>query len=259
MLKKILTGIVGFIVLVVFLSSFTTVKTGEKAVVLHWGAYEGKVLEPGLHWLNPFSEGVVKMDVTLGKQEAEVRAATSDLQDVTTKVALNHRLDSDKAGEIYSTLKTDWESRVVVPSLNEAIKAVTAKYTAEQLVTKREEARSAIKDLITEKLAAHHIIVEDLNIVNFEFSPSFNSAIEAKVTAEQSALAAKNKLEQSKYEAEQRIAQAKGEAEAIKIQAEAIQSQGGSDYVQLQAIAKWNGVLPTSFVPGSAVPFLNLK
>ena len=109
-----------------------------------------------------------------------------------------------------------------------------------------------------ERLQRDFMVVDEFSIVNFNFSESFNTAIEAKVTAEQNALAAKNKLEQSKYEADQRIATAKGEAEAIKIQAQAIQTQGGAAYINLKAIEKWNGLLPVYMMGNSPVPFINL-
>ncbi len=257
--KKIILGSVAFIVLIIFLLSFTTVKAGQKAVVLNFGAYKGKTLEPGLHWLMPFRDKIVKMDVTVIKQEQGVRAATKDLQDVTAQVALNHQIDPDHVSDVYVSLTKDYEERVIVPSLQESVKAATAKYTAEELITKRSEVREEIKRLLTDKLVPHHMIVNDFNIINFSFSPSFTSAIEKKVTAEQDALASKNKLEQTKYEAEQSVVSARAQAESIKIQAEAVNAQGGADYVQLQAIAQWDGHLPTQFVPGSALPFVNLK
>lgn len=102
------------------------------------------------------------------------------------------------------------------------------------------------------------IIISGMNITNLEFSPSFNTAIEAKVTAEQNALAQKNKLEQVKYEAQQTIEKAKAEAESIKIQAESVNSQGGADYVKLKAIEKWNGVLP-QYQLGNATPIIDIS
>lgn len=259
LVKKIGGGIVAVIVLVILLSTFTIVRAGQKAVVLNWGAYNGKTLEPGLHWLVPFRDKSVKMDTTVLKQEADVNAATKDLQDVTTHVALNHRIDPAHVADVYVSLTRDYETRVVVPSLQESVKAATAKYTAEELITKRAEVREEIKKLLTDKLAPHHMLVDDFNIINFSFSASFSQSIEKKVTAEQDALASKNKLEQTKYEAEQTVVSAKAQAESIKIQAEAIQQQGGENYVNLKAIEKWDGKLPTQFVPGSALPFVTLK
>lgn len=248
-----------FVLVVLFFSSLTTVSASQRALVLNFGAFNGKVLDPGLHWLVPIQQSIVKMDVSVQKVEAEATAATKDLQDVHSKVALNFALDQESIGDIYLSFRGDHADRMIVPALQEAIKSATAKYTAEELITKRSEVRDQIKLLLKEKLTPHHVRVDEFNIVNFAFSPSFNRAIEEKVTAEQNALASKNKLEQTKYEAEQTIVSAKAQAESIRIQAEAIQQQGGENYVNLKAIEKWNGVLPAQFVPGSALPFVTLK
>ena len=126
------------------------------------------------------------------------------------------------------------------------------------MITKRAIASEEMEVLLRQRLLEAHIAVSNVDIVNFDFSPAFNESIEQKVTAEQNALREENKLKQVEFEAQQRIEQARGEAEAIRIQAQAIQQQGGKDYVQLQAILQWDGKLPQQFVPGSAIPFLNL-
>jgi regulator of protease activity HflC (stomatin/prohibitin superfamily) len=135
------------------------------------------------------------------------------------------------------------------------VKATTAKFTAEELITKREEVRDAIKGLLTEKLAGTGLKVEQLSIINFDFSTSFNNAIEAKVTAEQNALAAKNKLDQVKYEAQQAIEEARGKASALQIEAQAINTN--PQIIQLRAIEKWDGKLPQ--VTSGATPFININ
>lgn len=135
------------------------------------------------------------------------------------------------------------------------MKASTAKFTAEELITKRELVRAEAKAALREKLEPRGIMVDEFNIVNFAFSGTFNSAIEAKVTAEQSALAARNKLEQIKFEADQRVAEARGKAEAIRIESDALRSN--PQILELRALEKWDGVLPQ--VTGSSVPFINLQ
>jgi len=135
------------------------------------------------------------------------------------------------------------------------VKAGTAKFTAEELITRREQVREVTKQFLREKLEPRGIIVDEFNIVNFAFSNTFNSAIEAKVTAEQSALAAKNKLEQIKFEADQRIAEARGKAEAIHVESEALRDN--PQILELRALEKWDGVLPQ--VTGGAIPFINLQ
>jgi regulator of protease activity HflC (stomatin/prohibitin superfamily) len=142
--------------------------------------------------------------------------------------------------------------------VQESVKAATAQFTAQELIELRPKVKDEIRRHLAERLHARHIVADDFSIVNFDFSDSYEQSVEAKQVAQQNALKAENDLRRIRVEAEQRIAQATAEAEAIRIQAEAIRSQGGSEYVQLQAIAKWDGHLPEQFVPGSAIPFLNL-
>jgi len=250
----------GAIVVIVFLAinPFVMVSAGERGIVLNWGAVSDKILDEGIHWRTPIAQSVKKLDVKVQKEQVEAQAASRDLQTVSTTLALNYNLMADKVNKLWQDIGKNYKERLIDPAIQEAVKATTANYTAEELVTKRQQVGQDIKAALSERLGKNYINVDEVSIVNFDFSASFNTAIEAKVTAEQNALAAKNKLEQSKYEAEQRIAQAKGEAEAIKIQAQAINSQGGADYVQLQAVRQWNGQLPIQMIPGATVPFLNL-
>lgn len=262
--KLIGFGAVGVVVvmLLLLLNPFTQVGAGERGVVLNWGAVSGEVLEPGLHFVMPISQDVKIVDVQTKTISFDgnnaLGAASNDLQDVKIAVIANYHVNPDKVGTIYQQYGSTFEESILSPIVREAVKSVSANYTAEQLVTKRAEFSSKVATILGEKLSERDVTLERLNIVNLNFSESFNKAIEAKVTAEQDALAAKNKLQQVQFEADQRVAQAKGEAEAIKIQAEAITQQGGQAYVDLQAIKKWNGELPTTMLPGSAVPFINL-
>lgn len=235
------------------------VPVGYRGVQLRLGNTTGEIYGQGWNFRLPFVEKTRNMEVRTQKEVVTAISASRDLQSVSAEVALNFSLNQDKLVSLYQTVGDEYKERIISPVLQEAVKAVTAKYTAEELITKRNQVSQDIKDLLEEKLLYRGITPEDFNIVNFEFSESFDQAIELKVTAEQNALASKNKLEQIKYEAEQAVVTAKGEAEAIRIQAEAINSQGGADYVQLQAIEKWNGVLPSQFIPGQVLPFINVR
>ena len=134
--------------------------------------------------------------------------------------------------------------KIIQPAVQEVFKSVVAKYSAEQLITDRAAVSKDIETSLNTRLENYWIIIQSFNIVNFDFSKSFNDAIEAKVTAEQNALAEKNKLEKVKYESEQKIVAAEAQAKAIEIQAKAIQNQWGKEYVQLKWIEQWNGKLP---------------
>ena len=255
-LKFIGLGIMGVIIISLLFSCFYIINAGERGVIVTLGNPSDEVISEGLHFKAPVIQHIIKFDIKTQKDEVDTNAASKDLQTVSAKIAVNYHLEQTSASRIYKEVGTGYVDRLLSPAVQESVKASTAQYTAEELITKRELVRESIKTLLVSKMSARGIVIEDVLITNFDFSKSFNDAIEAKVTAEQNALAAKNKLAQVDYEAQQRVTQAKGEAEAINIQAEAIMSQGGKEYVQLQAIAKWNGQMPQ--VTGGAMPFINL-
>jgi regulator of protease activity HflC (stomatin/prohibitin superfamily) len=250
--KRVLTVLV---VLLIILGSFGTVKAGQVGVKTRFNAVTGKVIEPGLYFKLPFIEKVQKMDVMTQKEQTDATAASKDLQNVSASVALNYSLDQTQIVRLYTTLGQSYKERVIDPYIQESVKATTAKFTAEELITKREIVSEDIKNHLAERLTPLGIHTEGFSIVNFNFSPSFNQAIEAKVTAEQDALAAKNKLEQIKYEKEQTIVSAQGRAEALRIESQAINSN--PQVLQLRAIEKWNGIMPQ--VTGQTMPLINLR
>lgn len=258
--KTIIFAISAFVLLFVLLlmNPFTTVQSQEIGIVTQFGKIEGTVGE-GLHVINPFITEVVKMDISTQKETVPAGAASRDLQEVSTQVTLNYRLDQTQIADIYRTFRQDYAEILIQPSIQEAVKSATAKYNAEELITKREEVKGIIFNNLKERLGSSNILVTEVLITDFQFSGAFDNAVEQKVTAEQLALKAEQDLKRVQFEADQRVAQAEAEAEAIKIQAEAITQQGGKDYVQLQAIDKWDGKLPQQFVPGSSIPFLNVN
>jgi regulator of protease activity HflC (stomatin/prohibitin superfamily) len=246
MAKKIIYAIIWLFLFIFIIGWFYTVSPWERAFTVTFGKIWDKVHKDWLHFKNPFITKVVKFDIQTQKLEAEAAASSNDMQIVSSVVVLNYAFEESAIIELYKTIgnKTTIENKIINPSVQEVIKAVTATYNAEWLISKRSEVSSDILANLKERLTDRGIIVQAFNIINFDFSQSFNEAIERKVTAEQDALAQKNKLEQVKYEAEQRITQARAEAEAIKIQAQAITQQGGSNYVSMKRVEKWNWVLP---------------
>lgn len=265
-LKLVIGGIIVFLFIILLFGSIGTVKAGYRGVRVQFGAVIGTV-DSGLYFKIPFIQKVKKINtqtqvVYFDKDENALGGASKDLQLVNMKVIFNYKILDSKVSDIYSRYQTvqNHQSAVIEPILRDSIKAASAKYTAEELVTKRAEFITESERILREQIQskADLVVFERVNVVDIDFSKSFNQAIEAKVTAEQDALAAKNKLEQVKFEAEQRVASAEAEARAIKIQAEAVTQQGGKDYVQLKAIEKWDGKLPQQMIPGATVPFLNL-
>ncbi|MBT4722328.1 prohibitin family protein [Candidatus Falkowbacteria bacterium] len=251
--------IVMVIIVIAILNPLVIVNAGERGVVLNWGAVSDTILDEGIHLRVPVMQKVVKMDVKIQKEERGASASSKDLQIVTSKVAINYHLDTQKVNQLWQEVGYDYSNRIISPAIEEFVKKTTAYYTAEELITKREDIKNDLKLAITENLAKNNILVDDIFITSFDFSDGFNKAIEAKVTAEQNALKAKNDLERVKMEAEQKITRAKADAESIRIQAQAITQRGGKDYVQLQAIGKWDGKLPTSMIPAGSVPFLDVQ
>ena len=262
--KVIKHVIVGIIALMILLGSFGTIGAGERGVKTRFKAVVGTIPQ-GLYFKLPIIESVTKISVKTQEVKYEnenpLMSASKDLQDVNISTVVNYHIDPQAVENIYVKYNSveSFESQVVRPAVRDVVKATASQFTAEELVTKRTEFTAQVLAKLNERLSIENVIVEGVNITNFQFSPAFTQAIEAKVTAVQNAEAQKNKLEQVKYEAQQAIEKAKAEAESIRIQAQAINAQGGADYVQLQAIAKWNGILPTQMTPNSAVPFLNLK
>lgn len=261
--KIMIYVLLGFFIIFFFIALFGTlykVSAGERAVVLRWGEALPIVVTEGLHVKVPIMDEVVKVNIKTQKYEASANAASQDLQTVNTNVAVNYHLEGNSIPTLYKEIGLSYSEIIIQPAVQEVVKAITAQYTAEQLITKRQEVKDRIDSLLRERLSKTYMVVETISITNFEFSTSFNNAIEAKVTAEQNALAEKNKLAQIEYQAQQRVAQAEGEAKAIKAQAEAIKAQGGSEYVQLQAISKWNGQLPNIMMGNDgALPFINIQ
>jgi regulator of protease activity HflC (stomatin/prohibitin superfamily) len=254
----IVSGVVVFAALVTGCSTFGTVPSGSVGVVTRFGATTGEAKQPGLFVIVPFVSGVEMMDTQTHPYKATAEAASKDLQNVTTEVTVTIKLNPDGAVSMFNTMRRDYSDRLVHPSIQEAVKAVTARYNAEELVTKREEVRAEIETMLKERFASHNLSVDQVAITNFAFSKDFAAAIEAKVVATQLALAAENRVKEAKFTADSAIETAKGQAEAIRIQAEAIQQQGGAAYVQLQAIAKWDGSVPQWITGGNQVPFINL-
>lgn len=248
---------VTFVVVVagVLLSPFAVVDSGYRGVVYQFGSVQEQVLDEGFHFISPFAS-VREVDARTQVYEVKnASAASKDLQSVSVSVALNYRLSEDNIISLVRNVGFDYGESIITPAVNESVKAATAQFTAEELITQRAQVKDMVTASLRERLAQAYLSVDSVSITNLEFSDSFNSAIEAKVTAEQEAQAAKNRLEQARYEAEQRIVQAQAEAEAIRIQAAALANN--TQLVELEAVKKWNGVLPN--YTGGTIPFLNIK
>lgn len=254
--------IIGHVILVlvaviILFGSWGTVGAQERGVKVRLGVVRG-VLNPGLYFKFPIIDKVVKMDVKtqslVTTKEAPLSAASNDLQDTKLAVVVNYHINPASAQDIYVQYgSTDtYYSTIIDPLIISTIKATAAQYTAADQIQKRAEMSAAAFTALQKAFDGKGVAIEKADITDISFSAAFTQAIEAKVTAVQDAEAAQNKLAQVQAEAQQTVAKATADAEAIKIQAQAINSQGGADYVELQRIQAWDGHACTSYCGLSA-------
>ena len=265
-MKTIVWGIIALLVIMVLMMTVYIVPAGKRGVLLTFGKPSMDAVEEGLHFKIPFAQTVKKMEVRTTKIEAQAASLSKDLQDVDTTLVLNYHLSPGEVPVLYQKIGRAYEERIISPAIQESLKAVMARFTAEELITKRSEVSTGIKNFLSERLRKYWIVVDDFNIVNLQFSDEFSKAIEEKVTAVQRKLKAERDLERIEIEKLQRIAQAEGEAEALRLQKEHItpnlikqkelEVRRFALEVQQEAIAKWNGALPT--ITGGAIPFINM-
>ena len=247
-------------VFLLFLRPWVQVGAGERGIVMNFGAVQKIVLAEGLHFRIPVMQEIVLMDVKVQKALTDADAASSNLQDVSSKVALNYHVIPDKANIVYQNIGIHFKERIIDPAILEVVKAVSARYSAEELITKRPAVSEAMRAALMERLLVHNIAVDAFSITSFNFSKSFIDAIEAKQAAEQLALKASRDLDRIKIEAEQKITAARAEAESLRLQRANI----SSDLIELRkieanlkAIEKWNGILP-QVTGGGTIPLIGL-
>ena len=255
------------VAVVMAFGSVATVQTGHIGIVTNFGAATDKLLQPGLNFKIPFVEGVEEFSIQTQKNEADAAAASRDLQAVNARIAVNYRLDPTKVQEVFRTIGREYRTIVIDPQVQEAFKQTTAEYTAEELITKREEVKSKARARLLERLKRYNIIVDDFTIIDFDFaSQEFKNVIEAKQVAAQEVLkaeqekqlqAVRNAQAVAKAEADKTVSitQAQGQAEAQKLQQQSLSEL----FIQNKAIEKWDGKLPQYSGGGTnALPFIQI-
>lgn len=245
--------IVIFLLMVVF-GTIYTVPAGHRGVITTFGEVDLQERGEGLHFKIPIMQKVTKIPVQTQKYQTGASSASKDLQIVTTSLALNYRLVDSEVPMLYQTVGMSYVERIIEPALQETIKSTTAQFTAEELITRRTEVRVSIQESLKERLEGRAIFIESVSITDFDFSKSFNDAIEMKVVAEQRKLQAERDLQRIEIEAQQKIVSAQAEAESIRIQTAALKED--NSILQLRAIEKWDGVMPK--VTGGAMPFIQV-
>lgn len=259
-LIKVGIGAFAILILVLALNPFVLVGPGERGVVTRFGAVQDTIKNEGLNFRIPIMEKVVLVDVKVRKRECSASAASKDLQTVQIQITLNYSLNPLTVNKLLQEIGSDFESRIVDPAIQESVKAITAQFTAEELIQKRTEVKSQVQEVLIDRLRANYLVVDAVSITDFSFSPEFNAAIESKQQAEQMALKAQRDLVRIKTEAEQSIAQAQAQAESLRLQKEQVSPQLielRKIEAQIKAIEKWNGVLP-QYAGGGPIPFINV-
>ena len=258
--KFALWGIICLVGIIIISGSIYTISAGNRGVLLTMGKPSMDSVGEGFHMKLPIIQSIKKMEVRTQKITTVADSASKDLQDVQTTIALNFHLSPEEVPKLYQQIGKAYGERIIAPSIQESVKAVTAKFTAEELITRRSEVRGNIQEMLSEKLNRYYMIVDDVNIENFQFSEEFDKAIESKVTAEQLKLKAQMDLERIRIEAEQTIAKAQAEATSLNLQKQEITPdlvKLREIEVQREAVAKWNGELPQ--VTGGAIPFIDMR
>lgn len=235
--KLIMWAAVAVVAFAGLFSSIKIIGTGQVGVVTQYGKVTGRELDEGLSFVLPFGINQVAIyDVKLQKQTVASKAASKDLQDVSSELVLNYSLRRSSISKLHQTIGVFYEDKVITPAINEVFKAAAAKYTASELISKRSELKSETQKIIETRLEKYGVAVNELSIINFEFSANFSRAIEEKQVAQQNAERAKFNLEA-----------AKTDAEAQRAQSETL----SQEYLQKQAIEKWDGKMPTYMGGGS--------
>ncbi|MCM1315218.1 MAG: prohibitin family protein [Muribaculaceae bacterium] len=253
--KGVKYAVIAVIALAIAGSSLTIVPAGNTGVVLTMGKVSSTSFQEGAHFKIPFVQTVENMSNKIQVYETPASAVSKDLQTVSSTLAVNYRLVSDKSPDMYQNVGLDYQTILITPVVQECFKSATANYTAEQLITERQTVADDVKSALESKLNGYGIYIEKFNIVNFDFSTEFNNAIEAKQVAEQNLLKTKTEQEQAiviaNAEAEKKVIAAKAEAEAIMAEAQAnadanelLEKSLTPKVIAYQQIQKWNGVLP---------------
>ena len=267
MARNIAIAVFFFIIfLIIFFGGWYTIDAGERGVILTMGKASENIAQPGFHLKMPLFQSIIKTSIrtqtvsfdnkqaTGGDSEYDsLAAASKDLQDVAIGSVINYHINEKDVLDIYKQYggEENYQKNILEPIIRETVKATAAEYTAEELVTKRQEFSDKVAKSLQDKFSTTSGVFEKYSVVNFEFSKDYATAIEQKAVQAQLLEKSRIELQTTKVQADTRIAQAEGEAKAIQIQTQAINSQGGAGYVELQRINKWNGQYPMFVGSGS--------
>lgn len=251
--KLIIYGVVVIFALITVVSSVTIVGAGHTGVVVTLGRVNEVVLQEGIHLKIPFVQQVVKIDNRIVKLEVDTEAFSKDLQTVSTTLAINYRVDTAKSYSIYKNIGAKYESVLVVPAVNEVLKAITAQYTAEESVTNRALISDGLVLGLNEKLNTIGLYITDVNIINFDFSEAFINAIEEKQVAQQQLLKAETEKQTAITNAEAQAATTRIKAEAEAEANNKIKASLSDEVIRAKFYEKWDGKLPDAMGVDSVI------
>lgn len=246
--KIVLFSVLGLFILITILSSFTTINSGEVGLRVRFGKIIDSNLTEGLNFKIPYIERIVKVNIKVQKVEVNTTSASKDLQDIKTTLAVNYRVENKSATNLYKTVGNSYEQTILTPAIEESIKSIISKYTAEQTITLRPEVSSECMKELQEKVEKYGIVIDNFNIINLEFSEEYSKAIEEKQVAEQ-------KLATAKLESEAKIV----EAEATQKSNELLKQTLTDELIMKEFIDKWDGKLPETYAGDNIMGLFNLK
>ena len=233
-------GIIVIAVVILLASSIRIVESGEVGVRVRFGKASNQPTHEGINLKIPFIEEIKKMNIRVQKIEVTTSSSSKDLQDVEMSLAVNYQIDKKKAVNLYKNVGSNYDEVILEPAIEEGIKAVTSKYTAEELITNRSEVSKQCREELDKKVSKYGLSINDFNITNFNFSKEFNKAIEEKQVAEQKVLTAKQELEKERIEAEKKIVKAEAEKRSNELKEQSLTD----NIIREKFIEKWDGHLP---------------
>ncbi len=246
--KIIIITLISIFLLITVFCSFQTIKSGEVGLRVRFGKIIDSNLSEGFNFKIPYIEKIVKVNIKVQKVELTTAAASKDLQDINTNLAINYRVLSEEASNLYKTVGNAYEEIILVPVIEESLKAIISNYTAEETITKRSEVSSKCLEELQDKVEKYGIVIDNFNIINLSFSEEYSKAIEEKQVAEQ-------KLATAKLEAEALIV----EAEATKEANELLKQSLTAELIEKQFIEKWDGKLPETYAGNDILGIFKTK
>jgi prohibitin 1 len=250
-------GGIAFLLMAILFRPFAIVNAGDRGVIMHFGKIQNQILDEGIHPIMPVFTSVKSLTVRVQQNTFHADAASRDLQKITTELAVNWHIDPIKVNRVFQQVGDNEQivTGIITPAVSEVLKASVSKQTAEEVITKRTQLKEEIDNNLKKRLSTYGIIVDDVSLVNFAFSPEFGKAIESKQIAEQEAKQAEFIAQKATQEAQAEVNRAKGQAEAQRLQRETLTPV----LLQKQAIEKWDGRFPTVMGGSGTLPLVNIN